>query len=146
MVVRYRNFWITLSAVRTRGDRPRPAKFRADYARRQLRFVVNEDNRFEPAPPPGAALGIHTYVQLLHGPTHEDRFAHGFTLIAFTNAFGEYEPRPMDVAEFLGLERQVQREAAEEIVREEFAIETNDQLIAREEPCPQERQDLRAQG
>ena len=32
VVVRFRNFWITVSAVKNRKDRPRPARFRTDYA------------------------------------------------------------------------------------------------------------------
>ena len=111
-----------------------------------MRFVVNEDNNFAPAPVPEAAPNVHTYIQLLHGPTQENRFVHGFTLMAFTNRFGEYEPRPVEVADFLDPGRQWGENAAEEIVREEFAIEFNDQGVDREEPCPQERQDLRVQG
>ena len=146
VVVRFRNFWITVSAVKTRADRPRPARFRTDYARRQMRFIVNDNNFFEAAPPPEPGQNIHTYIQILHGPASGNRQLHGFTLIAFANQYGEYQPRPMEVAEYLNNGRQPQEEVAEEIILEDFDIAINDQAHYGEEQCPQERPDLRAQN
>ena len=123
IVVKFKGFRITVSAVKRWSDRPRPARFRADYAR-QLRFAVNEGtNAFEVAPPPQVGQRIHTYIQMLHGPTPENRQVHGFTLIAFTNGFGEYEPKPIDIIQFLGLPKQHPKRAAEEAIQEQLGIE-----------------------
>ena len=133
VVVRFRNFWITVSAVKSRSDRPRLARFRVDYSRRQMMFVVNEDNFFEPAPPPAPAQNLHTYIQMLHGPSPENRQIHGFTLIAFTNRFGEYLPRPVEVDDLLDQAGEPDREVAREIVREDIPIRIRDRIPGREE-------------
>ena len=127
VLVRFRKFWITVSAVRSRKDRPRLARFRIDYAKRQMSFVVNQDNNdFEAAPPPEATEGdVHTYIQMLHGPTPGNRQTHGFTLIAFINRFGEYEPAPVEVTEFLDPEAQQAGEVPLELIGETIGIEIN---------------------
>ena len=127
VLVRFRNFWITVSAVRSRKGRPRPARFRMDYARRQMSFVVNQDNNdFEPAPPPEATEGdVHTYIQMLHGPTPGNRQTHGFTLIAFINRFGEYGPAPVEITEFLDPDAQQVGEVPLELIGETIGIEIN---------------------
>lgn len=123
VIVRFGSFWITVSAIKARSDRPRPARFRTDYSHRQMRFVVNEEsNTFEAASPPDTNRSIHTYIQLLHGPTPEDRQTHGFTLVAFTNRFGEYEPMPMEISEFLDADKYQNAKATEETVTEAFEI------------------------
>ena len=126
-VVRFRNFWITVSAVKSRKHRPRPARFRTDYARRQMSFVVNQDNNdFEALPPPEAAEGdVPTYIQMLHGPTPGNRQTHGFTLIAFINRFGEYDPAPVEITEFLDPEAQQVGEVPLELIGETIGIEIN---------------------
>ena len=135
VVVRFRNFWITVSAVKSRSERPRPARFRADYARRQMRFIVNEENNyFEAAPPPEDARDdIHTYIQMLHGPDPSDRQMHGFTLVAFTNRFGEYNPRPIDIRDFLNSEDENNDHPGVEIIEEAFRIEINGRMLEEEE-------------
>ena len=127
VVVRFRNFWITVSAVKSRKHRPRPARFRTDYARRQMSFVVNQDNNdFEALPPPEAAEGdVPTYIQMLHGPTPGNRQTHGFTLIAFINRFGEYDPAPVEITEFLDPEAQQVGEVPLELIGETIGIEIN---------------------
>ena len=124
VVVRFGNFWTTVSAVKSQSDRPRPARFRSDYSQRQMRFVIDEStNRFQVAPLPEASHKIHTYIQMLHGPTPENRQVHGFTLIAFTNHFGEYEPNPINILEFVGPENEYPRGAPEEPVPENFGLQ-----------------------
>ena len=123
IVVRFGNYWITVSAVKGRSDRPRPATFRTDYTYRQMTFVVDEStNLLEVVPPSDVRQKRYTYIQMLHGPSPENRQIHGFTLLAFTTPFGKYEPHPIDVSKFLNPENP-KPGAAEEPVPEDLGIE-----------------------
>ncbi len=89
--------------------------------------MVNQDNNdFEALPPPEAAEGdVPTYIQMLHGPTPGNRQTHGFTLIAFINRFGEYDPAPVEITEFLDPEAQQVGEVPLELIGETIGIEIN---------------------
>ena len=98
-----------------------------DYTKRQMSFVVNQDNNdFETSPPPEATEGdVHTYIQMLHGPMPGNRQTHGFTLIAFINRFGEYNPAPVEITEFLDPEALKAGEVPLELIGETIGIEIN---------------------
>ena len=99
-VVRVDDVLMTVSAVPKEHLLPRPALFRGEYASRQGSFAIDAGDNFVPSPPEQMD-SIMTYIQVLHGPSVDDREKTGFTLVAFFDQFNEPIGKPVQIDEFL---------------------------------------------
>ena len=91
---------MTVSAVPNEHLRPRPALFREEYASSQGSFAIDAGGNFFPLPP-AQIDSIETYIQILHGPSVDDREQHGFTLVVFLDRFNECTGKPVTIDDFL---------------------------------------------
>ena len=100
VVVRIEDVLMTVSAVPNEHVRARPALFREEYASRQGSFKIDAGDNFVPLPPEQMD-SIETYIQILHGPSVDNREQHGFTIVAFLNQFNECTGKPLQIDDFL---------------------------------------------
>ncbi len=99
-VVRVEHVLMTVSAISAEYVQSRPALFREEYASLQGSFGIDAGGNFVPLPPEEMDSVI-TYIQVLHGPSVDDREQNGFTLVAFYDQFNERKGKPVRIDDFL---------------------------------------------
>lgn len=110
---------MTFSAVPALDMVPRKAVHRSRYALRQRYFRISEPG-FEIVPVPDPYDRQSLYIQVLYGPSAEDRRSHGFTVIRILDENDQYLPGVIDLDEYLaGIEAE-QRDR--ELIGEDFQI------------------------
>ena len=125
VVVNAQGTLITISAVPHNEARPRSAWFREAYGTRQASFQINdESNDFELTPPPTHPPDDWNYIQILHGPTQDNRRELGFILVAVIDRFNSYARPPRNLREFVNfLSEGAERPSiATEVIEENFSL------------------------